>query len=231
MNQFAFLFALLLTPEAPYDRLDQANPEYEAAPMTYERCIDLVNANPDEGRLQADRWLTAGGGPRAKHCLAAADVATGLPKLAAIRLTELGASPEAGDPLERARIFQQAATVWLDAGDAEQALEAIDAGLGLAPGAPELQLTQGLAYAAAERWQRSIDAITAAENAGVSTVTGLIARANGRMALLQHRQAAEDVVAALKIDPFNVDALVIRGRLAQVGVEIAASYAKQSKSK
>ena len=36
--------------------------------------------------------------------------------------------------------------------------------------------------------------------------------------------AADDVVAALTIDPYNIDALTMRGELRQAGVEIEAYY-------
>ena len=37
--------------------------------------------------------------------------------------------------------------------------------------------------------------------------------------------SADDVIAALRIDPTNLDALVLRGDLSQKGVDIRADYA------
>ncbi|MEL7487068.1 MAG: hypothetical protein AAGJ87_07630 [Pseudomonadota bacterium] len=223
---FAFLLAAaaMITPEAPFDASDASNPSFHARSNRYQDCIALIEEDVEIGRLAAQQWTDEGGAAPAVHCLAVADLAAGFPKLAALRLADAANRLDAGDILVRARLQEQAARAWLEAGEPAFAREAIDNAQKLAPNSGELSLTAGLVSAAQEQWQSTIDAITAAEEQGVSTIAGFIARARAYKALLQNKEAAEDVVAALKINPFDLDALVLRGELQQLGIAIDANY-------
>ncbi|GAB4517030.1 MAG: hypothetical protein Kow00133_01160 [Amphiplicatus sp.] len=199
-------------------------PAQEVLDTRYEECVARLGESVAEARKAAERWHADGGGAPALHCLAVADLAAGYPKLAAVRLLELADRPEAGDDLVRARILAQAARAWLEAGETDLAAEALDAAFAKAPGAGELYLTAAKIRLAREEYQAAADAVTKAEEAGFASTDAYVDRARARMALLQHRAAAEDVVAALKLDPMNVEALVLRGELQQLGVAIDANY-------
>lgn len=220
-SPFAALFLLLLTPEAP--DFVQA-PVEETPDPEYASCIAGVAKDAESGRQAALDWASEGGGAPAQHCLAVADLAAGLPKLAAIRLEELSERADAGDALVRARILSQAALAWVEAGEPEQAQSAIDRAFSFAPGSGELELAGAKVHAANNRQQATIDAVTRAEEEGVVSAEGYVLRARARFSLSQYRAAADDVIAALKIDPFNLDALVLRGELAQAGIDIGANY-------
>ena len=225
MTLFAALWAAAaLTPEAPFDASDESNPSYLARSHRYEDCIASIEQDVEIGRLVARQWTEEGGLAPAMHCLAVADLAAGFPALAAARLTEIADRFDAGDILVRARLHEQAARAWLEADRVDDARPAIDAALKLAPNSGELNLTAGLVAAAEKRWQLTIDAVTAAEAQGFASIDGYLSRARAKKALQQNVDAANDVVAALKLDPFNVDALVLRGELRQQGVEIDANY-------
>lgn len=211
----------VLTPEAP--AVVQAAVAERPDPE-YQDCIAAVRKDLESGRAEALRWASEGGGPPAQHCLAVADLAAGYPKPAAIRLEELAERDDAGDALVRARIFSQAALAWVEASEPEQAETAIDKAFALAPQAGELYLAAATVYAASDRQQATIDAVTKAEEAGFVSADGYVLRGRARYALTQYREAAEDDVEALKIDPFHLDALVLRGDLAQAGIEINANY-------
>ncbi len=221
-----FLFAAF-TPEAPYDVQDRSNPDFGQNGDRYESCVKAVNTDIDTGRMIAEQWANQGGGARAAHCLAVADLAAGYPKLAAIRLIEASERPDAGDILIRARLLEQAAQAWLEAENPKNALSAIIQAIKLAPNSGELRLTAGIIHAANEEWRKTIEAISAAEEQGFTSASGYVARARAYKSLLKNRQAAEDVVAVLKTDPFNLDALVIRGELHQLGIEINANYKRK----
>ena len=228
MNTPLIALFLLMTPEAL--AVVQA-PVAEQPDAEYQACIDGVHQDVEKGRAAALEWVADGGGAPAEHCLAVADLAAGFPKLAAIRLQELGEKPEAGDNFIRARILSQSALAWIEADEPEQAQAAIDEAFILASSAEELYLTAAAVHAANNRQQATIDAVTKAEEAGFTSVRGYNLRARARMTLSQYREAANDVVAALSVDPFNLDALVLRGELAQAGIDIGANYQRADKPK
>ena len=181
--------------------------------------------------MEAEQWRSVGGGAPALHCLAIADLAAGFPKLAAVRLLEASGRPDAGDSLLRARLLEQAALAWLEGDEIDSAKQTVEQALTLAPNSGELSLTAGVIYAAGEQWQKTIDAVSAAEEAGIVSIGGYLARARAYKALSKNRQSADDVVAILKIEPTNLDALVLRGELRQVGIDIKADYKRSAQSK
>lgn len=214
---------LLLTPEAP--AVTHAPPRMAADP-DYESCLAQVFKNIPEGREFAARWASEGGGASAQHCLALADLAAGFPKVAAIRLEELSERSDAGDPSVRAGFLSQAALAWVEAREPAEAERSIAAAFALAPDADQLFLPAASVYAAQEKRQATIDAVTTAETRGQTSSDGYVLRGRARYALTEYRAAADDVIAALKLDPTNVDALVLRGDLAQQGIDIKADYSR-----
>jgi len=214
----------VLTPEAPFDPFTESTAA-KANPISsrYQDCIALVEGEIEIGRIAAKQWTAEGGGVPALHCEAIADLRAGFPKLAAVRLTQLSARSDAGDGLVRARYLEQAAIAWL-----EHASDTIRQAQALAPNSGELSLTAGLIFAAKERWRATIEAISAAEAEGFKNTAGLVARGKAYKALANYRRAAEDTVAALSIDPFSLDALVLRGELQQLGIAIDANYQRSA---
>ncbi|MEL7490279.1 MAG: hypothetical protein AAGJ73_06135 [Pseudomonadota bacterium] len=225
MKFFVAAIALAaFTPEAPFNPFDDLALESAIERDQYRTCTSLVGADPQAGRDYAEKWAAEGGGAAALHCQAVGDLAAGFPKLAAVRLMQIAERKDIGDGLLRARYLEQAAIAWLEAGAAEYADEAINDAIQLAPNAGELSLTAGIVNAANQRWGQTISAIDAAAEQGFKSADGLVARAKAHKALLNNLKAAEDVVGALRIDPFNLDALVLRGELQQLGIEIDANY-------
>ncbi len=212
----------LLTPEAPFV------PAYLVADAIsadrHAQCVRLVVEDAEKGRAGAQRWSSEGGGAPAQHCLAIADLAAGYPRLAAIRLTEIADRGDAGDAGARARLLAEAALAWLEAGDTAQADGAIAGAIALAPGLADILFVAAKVYAAGNRWQAAADAISAAETKGVKAAEGYVIRARAYRALSRDADAAEDVVAALSLDAFNIDALTLRGDLQQAGITIEAFY-------
>lgn len=225
-----FLTLLAMTVLTP-----EALPHYpgralsETVSSRYQICLELIQEDLEIGRIGAEQWVSEGGGAPAAHCRAVADLKAGFPKTAAIRLMDIAGGKNAGDPLSRAKIFEQAAFAWLAAEDNARASEAIKTAQTLAPNSGELSLTAGIIDAANERWGSAIKAVTAAEEQGFQSAAGYVARARAQMALLKHELAAEDVVAALKLDPFNLDALVLRGQLHTFGIDIDANYQRNNR--
>ncbi len=212
----AFLAIVASLSGAPADEAG-ADPQYQD-------CIERISRDISDGRAYAEQWLGLGGGAPALHCLAVADLAAGFPRMSAMRLEELAARTDAGEDMVRARIFSQAALAWLEAEAPDDAERALNAALARAPDSGELQLTAAKVYAAQEKQQATIDAVNAAEVAGFASADGYVLRARARIALADHRGAADDVVAALKLEPTHLDALVLRGELFEHGIDIDADY-------
>lgn len=212
----------LLTPEAPF--IPAYLESSVGAGPRHQECVRLIVEDVEEGRLGAQRWASEGGGAPAQHCLAIADLAAGYPKLAAIRLRDLAERSDAGDETTRARVLAQSALAWLEGGEIREAEAAADAARVHAPALAELEFVAAKIYAADRRWQAAAGAITAAEEKGVTSVDGYLIRANAFRALGRDEDAADDVVAALSIDPLNIEALTLRGELQQAGVAIEAYY-------
>ncbi|HXI87042.1 MAG TPA: hypothetical protein VNH64_06255 [Parvularculaceae bacterium] len=227
----ALLAALLLAmiaqtaPEAPTsappprdERARPLDPEYQA-------CIDAVREDAKSGREAAMKWQAeSNNSPAAEHCLAVADLAAGYPLAGAMHLQKLAQRADAGEPLVRARIYAEAAEAWLKAGQNGLASKAVEDAFKLAPDAGELYLIKAQIEFAEGRMQATIDAVTAAQERGFESAESHVLRGRALHALTRNREAAEDVVAALKLDPLNVDALVLRGDLHQAGVDIKARY-------
>ena len=214
----ALLFLLaVMTPEPPDDAV------FEAPDTDYAECVALARKDPAAASERARRWSDGGGGAPAAHCLALADLAAGKPRLAAIRLAELAERSDSGDALARARLFGQAALAFIEADDAAGAEAAILAASALAPNGGEIDLYAARVHVAAGKNQAAIDAVDRAERLQLVSPAGYVARARARIALQQLHEAAEDIVLALKLDPLNVDALTLRGDLAQQGIEIAVA--------
>lgn len=212
----------LLTPEAPFIPAYLANSV--GAGTRHQECVRLVLDDIEEGRIGAQRWASEGGGAPSQHCLAIADLAAGFPKLAAIRLRDLADRSDAGDEISRALVLAEAALAWLDAGEIKEAESAVNAARLRAPALPELDFVAAKIYSADNRWQAAADAVTAAEARGLKSAEIYVIRARALRALARDDDAANDVVAALTLDPLNIDALTLRGELQQAGVRIEAFY-------
>lgn len=222
INALMFAAALAASPEASGDAV------FEVRDPQYEACVAGVRDDADAVRKRAERWLRDGGGAAALHCQAIGDLAAGLSSLAAGRLEDLAELADAGDDLVRARVLSQAAFAWLDAGEPQNAEAAVKRAFAYAPEGGELYITKGIVAVANEHYQDAINAITNAESEGFRSAAGFVARGRARVALAEYLVAADDVVAALALDPFNVDALVVRGELYRHGVEIDAFYTDTS---
>ena len=201
--------------------LDQGPDDVTAA---HQACLDGIDADVTAGREAATQWVHDGGGILAEHCLAIADGAAGFPRLAGIRIFNLAESQRSGDTITRARLYAQAAEFFLIGDETEQASNAVGAGFALVPEAAELYLLSAEINKRQERWQAAIDAVNGAEDAGFTNVDALVIRARGYKELNRIDDAANDLASALRIDPFHLDALVLRGELAQRGVHIKTQF-------
>lgn len=228
----ALAAATQMTAGAQAEAPAAASPQTVQFPETsqYQKCIALIRADTEAGRLHAQQWVSTGGGADARHCLAIADLEAGFPKLAAARLEEIAERKDAGDDFVRARVLAQASEAWLKAGETSNAQSTITEALLLVPDSGELQLTAAKVLAALDQWQEVIKAVDAAEEAGIVSVDTFVLRGRGYYTVGNYETAAQDVVNALSIAPTNIDALMLRGDLQQTGIVIDVFYEGPEKS-
>jgi len=200
----------------------------EASPR-YLTCIEGLESDLEAGRQAAQDWAAHGGGAPAEHCLALADIAAGFPKLAAARLQDIADRKDAGDDYVRARLLSQAANAWLKANSPDNAQATLEAAKALAPDAGELELTAMRIHAAQEQWQYVLAAARKAERAGFSDAEHYVLKGRANLSLGALELAAKNVVSALMLEPYNLDALVLRGEIQQRGVMIDVFYGDDDK--
>ncbi len=208
--------------------LTAADPSAIPVTTRYDDCVALVQSDLEAGRAHAQRWTQEGGGAEAQHCLAIADMAAGFNKLAGARLEEAAERKDAGDDYMRARLLNQAALAWLEAGEIVNARRALNAAFTLVPDSGELQLTAAKLHAAEGQWSEAIAAVDAARQAGFVSAEAYVLRGRAHIAVGDYRAAAEDVVNALKLDPANIDAYTLRGEIQQTGIDINVAYRKRN---
>ena len=186
----------------------------------YGECVAALDTDPEAGRAAALRWVTDGGGPPAIHCAALADLAMDLPRVGARRLYALAEDIRETDPGMAARLYAQSAQAWLAGDEPEKALIPLEKAYGIAPRSPELHLMAAPVYAGAERWGQTKRVLDLLESENRLNANGYTLRAKAKQMLVDYEGAAADIRAALRKEPDNIDALIIRGELIQAGYQI-----------
>jgi tetratricopeptide (TPR) repeat protein len=197
---------VLPTPPEP-PRLTDA-PEYE-------RCLDMLEDDPEGARSLAESWTMEGGGEGAEHCGALAALSLGEAERAAEALERIAARSHAGITA-RAAVFAQAGEAWIAAGRPLRAHAALTLALALTPDAPVVLSERAMASLTLDR---PADALADLERAVVgdpSAVEPWVLRASALRRLDRIGPAAESVAQALQLDPENVEALLERGIIRQI---------------
>ncbi|WOI53572.1 hypothetical protein [Parvularcula sp. LCG005] len=190
-----------------------------AEPRSYDTCVALAETSADEARLYADAWLAEGGNRPARHCAAVAALANGSAASAGAMLARL-AEDEAVTPEVSARLYIQSAEAFIDAGREDQAFAALRAAYSAVPDAAEVHMAAAAIYATAEEWQGVILTIRALERHANLSADAYALRGRAHFNRDELVEAALDASRALAIDTLLVDALVLRGDLAQAGVAL-----------
>jgi tetratricopeptide (TPR) repeat protein len=179
---------------------------------TYGACMDLVARDPARAEAEAEKWERLGdGGAAAGHCGAMALAAQGANRAAARKLADLAAQPASAPLATRAEMFEQAAGLWLDAGDVGLARAALDQGLILTPDAPSLLAARASAHAAAGEHRAAIADLDRALRAQPNDSGLLALRAAAWRNSGDIPAALRDARAAVAADPGSAVALFERG--------------------
>ena len=186
-------------------------PARAAEVSSYEECLALAASDPEAAYEAARGWEGLGGGLPARHCAGLALVAADLPEAGAEVLQALADEPGMGGREARASVLAQAASAWMVAGKPRHAIAALDAGLVLVPGDPDLLGDRGRAKGLIEDDAGAIADLTAALQAAPDRAGLLVLRAVSYRYEGQYDAALADLARALEIAPGKPEALLERG--------------------
>lgn len=205
-----------LAPGAPEEALPTPPepPRLVAAPQ-YERCLQMVEDDPEGARGFADSWAMEGGGEAAAHCAALALLTLGQAERAAEALERIATRSQAGIAA-RAAVFGQAGGAWIAAGRPERAHAALSLALALVPADAGLLTERAMASLALDRLEEALADADRAVAADASRTEAWVIRAAALRRLERTAPAAESVAQALRLEPENVEALLERGIIRQI---------------
>jgi tetratricopeptide (TPR) repeat protein len=196
-------------------------PRLTDAPQ-YERCLDMLEDDPEGARSLADSWAMEGGGEGAAHCAALAALTLGEAERAAEALERIAARSQAGIAA-RAAVFGQAGEAWIAAGRPLRAHAALTLALALTPADPGLLTERAMASLALDRPGEALDDLEHALAGDPSSVEALVLHGSALRRLDRVAQAAQSVAQALRVEPDNVEALLERGIIRQIQGDAAGA--------
>ncbi len=209
-NRCALLLAVLAAPALTAPALAApAAGDPEAA--RYNRCLSLVNTNPDVALSESGAWSRSGGGVPAEHCASLALVGLRRYAEAGPRLDALARGKDTPAGL-RAALFGQAGNAFMLAGDGAHAVASLSAALTLTANDPDLFADLARAQAMQKKWNEVVLDLNAALALAPRRPDLLVLRASAHRALKQLPSAHDDLTAALALKR-DAGALVERGLL------------------
>ena len=180
----------------------------------YEKCLAMVNDDPDGANAFADAWEATGGGEGASHCHALAQVSLGNAEDGATLLETLAGRSKA-PALARAAVWGQAAEAWMIAGDAARAYAADTQALVLSPEDADLLIDRSVAAANIDNFQSAVEDLTRALGLDARRPDALVLRGAAWRHLGHPEKEQDDIDRAFTLDPENPEALLERGILRQ----------------
>ena len=188
----------------------------DTAPRSHADCVALTTRDAFAGLDYAEAWEAEAGGRPARHCLALANLAMDRPEVAGDMLVML-AKEERQDPGVAARLYLQGAEALMAGGRKEDSLSALQAAYDLAGDEPEVHLSAAGIYATADDWEGVIRTLDRLENRAALSADALTLRGRAYYSLEKFEEAARDASRALHLDPYLIDAIVLRGDLLNNG--------------
>ncbi|BDG70219.1 tetratricopeptide repeat protein [Roseomonas fluvialis] len=190
----------------------------------YERCLDMLEDDPEGARSFAEAWTMDGGGEGAAHCAALAALTLGEAERAAEALERIAARSQAGIAA-RAAVFGQAGEAWIAAGRPQRAHAALTLALALTPAAPVILAERAMASLALDRPAEALEDLERAVVGDPSAVEPWVLRASALRRLDRIALAADSVAQALRLEPDNVEAVLERGIIRQIQGDAAGARA------
>ncbi|HHI89119.1 MAG TPA: hypothetical protein ENK01_04115 [Hellea balneolensis] len=179
----------------------------------HQKCLQDIAKDPDTAYENAMIWQSQGGGRRARHCVAMALFALGHPGEAAFRLEKLAKAPDGGTPAMRVDFYNEAAGMWLKAGEPHRAYDAATAGLELVKSDVGLRIARAEAYGALGHWDYAETDMNSALAFHPGNAAALRERAKARLKLGKLQLAKADIEKSLSIDETSVPTALLRGQI------------------
>lgn len=202
------IFAATLLGAAPAWAQDQTR---------FEECVASIDADTRAAYEEAMAWAALTGEVGGYRCAAMALIAEGRFEEAARRLESLaGATPTERVGLH-AELRYQAGNAWMlarDAGHARSAftlaLAALESG-GIKDGLADVYIDRARAYALEEDWRHAEEDLSQALDLNPGDALTLRLRAYARMQQSAFDLAEADALAAVALEPENVESLLMLG--------------------
>lgn len=176
----------------------------------YAACMDLVRSKPERAWDEAEQWLGLDGAEQARHCGAAALMALGRYRDAAVRFESLAQEAKT-EPHVKAGLLDQAGQAWLMAGDGQRAAANLRSAVKLEDRDADLWVDLGQALADTRDYAGAVTALDSALRLHPLHPDALVLRATALRYLERMDEARSMLEMALDFYPSNVDALLERG--------------------
>lgn len=217
-GMFALLVALSVCPAAfaqatqpPDDGMPLPPvPPRIATGADYQRCLDMLNNDPQGASNYAKAWSATDGGLGAMHCQALAQIELGNPQIGADLLEQLAGRQDA-PALARASIYGQAVQAWMMANRPARAYDAATLALALSPGDASLLIDRAVAAGSIDHYGDAIADLDRVLTIDPRRAEALVLRSVAWRHLDHIDRARDDIDHALMIDPDNAEALLERG--------------------
>lgn len=204
--------AALLLPFA----LLQAAPD-ATGPDRFQQCVTLIEENPERAYEEGMAWASEAQALGGYRCAAMALIAQNRAEEGARRLESLAASVNSERTALRADLFSQAGNAWLLAHEPAQAVSALTRAIVTIESdpsqLPDLLIDRARAYAMERDWRRSEEDLSRALDLRAQDVLALRLRAAARMHQNSFDLAEADALAAVQLEPTNVDNYLILGHV------------------
>jgi len=195
------------------------DPDLTKPDLTYDYCVDLARAQPEQAIEFSGRWIGLGGGEPAKLCQAASMIGLKIFGEAASRLEALAAESKSSGDL-RAGMLAHAAQAWLEEGEPMRAYNAQTKALELATPNSRVQsdlfVDRAATLSDGEKYKEAMEDLDAALEITPHHSDAFAFRAATHRHLKEIDAALKDAESAVAADKKNANALVERGTIYQL---------------
>lgn len=179
----------------------------------YEACLDRIVTDPENAYEDALAWRYEAGGWPARHCEARALVALGETEEGAARLEAIASAPDTTEQWAKVLMFAEAGDAWRAAGMPAESRRAYTEALEYNNESAPLWVGRARGALDQEMWAAAEADASAAIRQDSRLGEAYTIRAEARLELGDLDGAQRDMEMARQIDPADIDALLIRGRI------------------
>jgi len=180
----------------------------------YEACLDLVETDPSEAFEDALLWRNEGGDWPSEHCHARALVAMGETERGTELIESIASIQRRGMvDHERLALWLEAGELWLDQNNFVSAESAFSVALALDTESALALDGRARSYLGLQLWNDAASDAAALTANLPNWADGWRYLAEAELERGHPTEAQSAIIAALRIDPANIDALVLRGRI------------------